>query len=140
MRVDIQRLKIARERLGYSQKRLADLVGIPASTMSKIENGLLSGSQLAGDIAKHLGVHHGWLLGGDDFTPGWYGNKVAEETGKYRAEAPIAAMLAEVLQKIGEQNSEIKYLRNELRETQGRLSRLENGLGGGRSSNHGRAG
>lgn len=134
MRIDSKRLIKARTRLGLSQTKLAKSLGIPASTVSRIETGALSGSKLALDLARFLNVDVGWLLGGpESLAPKWdFPERIAERTVEYRAEGNVSQMLAEILTKVGEQNAEMKYLRAELRDAQTRLSRLENGLGGGR--------
>jgi DNA-binding XRE family transcriptional regulator len=134
MRIDSKRMIKARERLGLSQTKLANSLGIPASTVSRIEKGALSGAKLAVALAGSLKVDVGWLLGGsDDLAPTWAGReRVADRGGEYRADSNVSQMLAEILTKVGEQNAEIKYLRGELRDTQTRLSRLESGLSGSR--------
>lgn len=57
------RLKEARKKASKSQKDVVEAVGITQSTLSQLENGLISSSHLL-LIAKYLGVDSYWLQTG----------------------------------------------------------------------------
>lgn len=63
------RVKRSRNAKGYSQKQVAEAIGMSQPSYYKIENGLTKRSGYINDIAKVLGVEVDWLIDGIESTP-----------------------------------------------------------------------
>lgn len=61
-----QRVRIAREKSGLSQKALAEKIGVRAQTIQSIESGRIRKSRYLAEIAAVLRVSLGWLRGEDE--------------------------------------------------------------------------
>ena len=66
-----QRLKLARERRGFDQERLAAAVGKNQTTISRLENGKAAGSGAMARICQVLNVSIDWLEGREEAEPDW---------------------------------------------------------------------
>ena len=130
------RVRAARERLHLRQVDLAEMVDTQATTISRIEGDRQKGHRLMALLADALQVDAAWLMHGyDDMAPAWWSARAREVVSPYEAggsDQHVARLLAEVLQKLGEQTNEMRHLQDELRDAKGRLARLEGGIGGGR--------
>lgn len=72
------RFKLARDNKGFSQQRLADLVGVSQPSVQNIENGRTKKPRDLTDYARVLGVSGDWLLYGEEGKPQ---NELAENKG-----------------------------------------------------------
>jgi transcriptional regulator with XRE-family HTH domain len=73
------RLRIRRKQLGFSQKELAEIVGIKRPSIGAIERGLSRKSSYIIEIARALNVNPDWLTGKtDDTSTKYVENRVTE--------------------------------------------------------------
>ncbi|MEI6267977.1 MAG: helix-turn-helix transcriptional regulator [Methylococcaceae bacterium] len=68
-----QRLKLAREQVGLTQKELSLLTGVKWRTIAQIERGNQNASYSTVALANALMIEPMWLYSGDDqFAPEWF--------------------------------------------------------------------
>lgn len=77
------RLRVSRDKKGFTQRQLANLIGVTEYQISRYETGKSEATSTTLEaIAKHLGVSADYLLGLTDEANDHYGDEVSSEHQK----------------------------------------------------------